>query len=180
MRITGGSLGYIAAAVLLGALAGERMVWARKEGGMTTIEQNKAVARRWSTELWSQGDLMVADDIIAADYVRHDPGDPFPAHGPEDVKKIVTMLRTMFPDFHIDVESVVAEGDLVVSRYTATATDTAGYMGMPATGKAIRTSAMQMFRFAHGKIVESWAVRDDLGTLRQLGHVTMAGGQPKR
>jgi predicted ester cyclase len=43
-------------------------------------------------------------------------------------------------------------------------------MGMPPTGKSIRTSAMQMFRFANGKIVESWAVRDDLGTLRQLGH----------
>lgn len=147
---------------------------------MTVIEQNKAAARRWSTELWSKGDLAVADDIIAADYVRHDPGDPFPARGPEDVKKIVTMLRAMFPDFHIQVDSLVAEGDIVVSRYTATATDTVGYMGMPATGKPIRTTAMQMFRFAHGKIVESWAVRDDLGTLRQLGHLTMTGGAPKR
>ena len=43
-------------------------------------------------------------------------------------------------------------------------------MGMPPTGKAIRTPAIQMFRFANGKIVESWAVRDDLGTRRQLGH----------
>jgi len=60
----------------------------------------------------------------------------------------------------------VAEGDIVVSRYTATATDTVGYMGMPPTGKSVRTSAMQMFRFANGKIVESWAARDDLGTLR--------------
>ena len=68
------------------------------------------------------------------DYVRHDPGDPFPARGPEDVKRIVTMLRTMLPDFRIQVEAVIAEGDIVVSRYTATATDTVGYMGMPPTG----------------------------------------------
>ena len=139
--------------------------------GMTTNERNKALARRWSEELWSRGNLAVADEIIAADYVRHDPGDPFPARGPEDVKRIVTMLRTMLPDFHIDVEAIIAEGDIVVSRYTATATDTKGYMGKPPTGKPIRTTAMQMFRVANDKIVESWAVRDDLGTLRQLGHL---------
>src|SRR3954469_11955721 len=112
----------------------------------TVVEQNKATARRWSEELWSRGNLAVADEIIAKDYERHDPGDPFPARGPEDVKRIVTMLRGMLPDFHIEVDAIVAEGALVVSRYTATAPDTRGYMGMPATGKSIRTSAMQMFR----------------------------------
>jgi steroid delta-isomerase-like uncharacterized protein len=161
-----------ASALLVVGLAGPvGAQHAVSEGRNMTIEQNKAAARRWSEELWGRGNLAVADEIIAPDYVRHDPGDPFPAKGPEDVKRIVTMLRTMLPDFRIEVESMVAEGDMVVSRYTATATDTVGYMGRPATGKAIRTAAIQMFRFADGKIVESWAVRDDLGTLRQLGHV---------
>ena len=63
----------------------------------------------------------------------------------------------------------------MASRYTATATDTVGYMGMAPTGKSIRASAMQMFRFENGLIVESWAVRDDLGTLRQLGHFPATG-----
>ena len=141
------------------------------QGETMELEQNKATARRWSEDLWSRGNLAVADEIIAADYQRHDPGDPFPARGPADVKRIVTMLRTMLPDLTIQVEAMVAEGDMVVSRYTATATDTVGYMGMPPTGKAIRTPAIQIFRFANGKIVESWAARDDLGTLRQLGHL---------
>ena len=140
----------------------------------TTTDQNKAIARRWSEELWSRGNLAVADEIIAPDYERHDPGDPFPASGPQDVKRIVTMLRSMLPDFHIQVELIIAEGDFVVSRYTATATDTVGYMGMPATGKSIRTPAIQIFRFKDGKIVESWAARDDLGTLKQLGHLPAA------
>jgi steroid delta-isomerase-like uncharacterized protein len=140
-------------------------------GAHMTIEQNKATARRWSEELWGRGNLAVADEIIAPDYVRHDPGDPFPARGPEDVKRIVTMLRSMLPDFRIQLEAMIAEGDIVVSRYTATATDTKGYMGMPPTGKTIRTSAIQIFRFANGRIVESWAARDDVGTLRQLGHL---------
>jgi predicted ester cyclase len=93
------------------------------------------------------------------------------------------MLRTMLPDFRIDVEEIIAEGELVVSRYTTTATDTRGFMGKPPTGKPptgkpLRTSAMQMFRFDHGKIVESWAVRDDLGTLRQLGHLPAMSPAP--
>jgi len=139
----------------------------------TAVDQNKITAKRWSEELWSRGNLAVADEIISKDYVRHDPGDPFPAKGPVDVKRIVQMLRSMLPDFRIEVEAIIAEGDFVVSRYTATATDTVGYMGLPATGKAIRTQAIQIFRFADGKIVESWAARDDLGTLAQLGHVAL-------
>ena len=165
-------LSAIALVILGGAVAPEAAQ------GQSTVEQNKAAARRWSEELWSKGNLAVADEIIAADYQRHDPGDPFPARGPEDVKRIVTMLRSMLSDFHIEVEAVVAEGDFVVSRYTATATDNRGYMGMPPTGKAIRTPAIQIFRFANGKIVESWAARDDLGTLQQLGHLPAFG--PKR
>ena len=71
-------------------------------------ERNKAVALRWSEELWSQGRLAVADEIVAPDYVRHDPGDPFPAQGPGDVKRIVGMLRAMLPDLRIEVEAVIA------------------------------------------------------------------------
>jgi steroid delta-isomerase-like uncharacterized protein len=139
------------------------------------IEQNKNTARRWSEELWGRGNLAAADEIIGKDYVRHDPGDPFPAQGPNDVKRIVSMLRSMLPDFHIEVEAIIAEGDFVVSRYTTTATDTVGYMGLPPTGRAIKTQAIQIFRFADGKIVESWAARDDLGTLKQLGHLPSLG-----
>ena len=134
-----------------------------------------AIARRWSEELWGRGDLAVADEIIAPDYVRHDAGDPFPARGPGDVKRIVGMLRAMLPDLRIEVEDLVAAGDKVVTRYTGVATDTAGYMGRPPTGRTIRTPAIQIFRFRDGQIAESWAVRDDLGTLVQLGHLPPPG-----
>ena len=88
-----------------------------------STEENKAVARRWSEELWGQGVLAVADEIVAPDYVRHDAGDPFPARGPEVVKRIVKMLREMFPDLRIAVEDVIAEDEKVVVRYTGIATD---------------------------------------------------------
>ena len=159
------NIAFLTSAVIVIGLTGFTPTPAAQQLAVSTIEQNKHTARRWSEELWSRGNLAVADEIIAADYERHDPGDPFPARGPQDVKRIVSMLRGMLPDFHIQVEAMVAEGDMVVSRYTATATDTVGYMGLPATGKRIRTAAIQIFRFKDGKIVESWAARDDLGTL---------------
>jgi steroid delta-isomerase-like uncharacterized protein len=170
-----GATALLAVAVAASVLGQQRM-----QTGGTMTEQNKAIALRWSQELWGQGHLGVADEIVAPDYVRHDPGDPFPAQGPEDVKRIVMMLRSMLPDLRITVEAVIAEGDFVVSRYTATATDTVGYMGMPPTGKTVRTPAIQIFRFSNGKIVESWAARDDLGTLRQLGQLPAPGGSAQR
>lgn len=166
------SLLATAGALAIAAVSGITDVHAQSTSAAGSVEErNKGIVRRWSEELWSRGALEVADQIVSPDYVRHDPGDPFPAHGPEDVRRIVKMLRAMLPDLHIEVETMVAEGDMVVCRYTATATDTVGYMGMPPTGKSIRAAAMQMFRIADGRIVESWAVRDDLGVLRQLGHV---------
>jgi steroid delta-isomerase-like uncharacterized protein len=139
------------------------------------VEANKAIVRRWSEELWSQGKLEVADEIVAPDYVRHDPGDPFPASGPADVRRLVSMLRAMLPDLTITIEDMIGEGDKVMIRYTAVATDTEGFMGEPATGIVTRTAAMQLFRLVNGQIVESWAVRDDLGTLRQLGQLSASG-----
>jgi steroid delta-isomerase-like uncharacterized protein len=141
----------------------------------TEPERNLIAARRWSEELWGQGHLEVADEIVAPDYVRHDAGDPFAARGPADVKRIVSMLRSMLPDLRIEIEDMVAAGDRVVTRYVGVATDTRGYLGLPATGQTTRTPAIQIFRFREGKIAESWAVRDDLGTLVQLGHLPRPG-----
>ena len=180
-RQTTGWMGAAATAALVGfAVAASVAAQPSMQAGGTMTERNKAVALRWSEELWSKGNLAVADEIVAPDYVRHDPGDPFPAQGPDDVKRIVKMLRSMLPDLRITVEAVIADGDYVVSRYTATATDTVGYMGMAPTGKTLRTPAIQIFRFSNGRIVESWAARDDLGTLRQLGHLPAPASAARR
>jgi steroid delta-isomerase-like uncharacterized protein len=138
-------------------------------------EENKAIARRWSEELWSKGELAVADEIVAPNYVRHDPGDPFSAEGPEGVKRLVRGLRDLMPDLHITIEDMIAEGDKVVTRYTSTGTDTGGFMGRPPTGKQGKVTAIQIFRIVDGKSVESWANRDDLGWMQQLGVVPTPG-----
>jgi len=96
----------------------------------TNEARNREIARRWTEELWGQGRLATADEIIAPDYVRHDPGDPFPARGPADVKVIVTRLRAMLPDLRLEIQDVIAAGDRVVTRYVGTATDRNGYLGL--------------------------------------------------
>jgi steroid delta-isomerase-like uncharacterized protein len=145
---------------------------------MTAVQEaNKRIARRWSEELWSQGRLAVAGEIVAPDYVRHDPGDPAPAQGPAGVKRLVQMMRAFSPDLQITIEDIVAEGDTVAIRYTAQGTDTGGFMGRAPTGRATRIAGMQFFRIKDGKIVESWALRDDLTALRQLGILASQEGE---
>lgn len=140
-----------------------------------STEENKAIARRWSEELFNQGDLVVADEIVAPTYRRHDPGASFAVEGPEGVKRLVSMLRAQMPDLHIIIEDVIAEGDKVVTRYTNTTTDTSGFNGSAPTGKQSKVTAIQIFHMVDGKIVESWVNRDDLGVLLQRSVVSLPG-----
>ena len=93
-RVIAGTAAVLAVAAAVAA-TGAGALPPAIDGDSAAIERHKAIARRWSEDLWGRGNLAVADEIIASTYVRHDPGDPFPARGPEEVKRIVTMLRAM-------------------------------------------------------------------------------------
>jgi predicted ester cyclase len=110
----------------------------------------------------------VADEVFAADYVRHDlrPGNPLP--GPAGQKQIAAGFRAAFPDLHFTLELLVAEGDMVVGRWTLTGTNTGLWGKIPPTGKIAKFSAVNIFRIANGKVVEIWNHRDDLGLMQQL------------
>jgi predicted SnoaL-like aldol condensation-catalyzing enzyme len=86
-----------------------------------SIEENKALARRVIEEMFNNGNLDVADELIAPDYVDHDPAMPEDIHGPEGFKEYVSVYRSAFPDLHIQIEDQVAEGDKVTTRWTAPA-----------------------------------------------------------
>ncbi len=79
-----------------------------------SIEDNKALVRRFYEEVWNRGNLAAADDIFAEDYVRHDlrPGHALP--GPAGQKKIAADFRAAFPDLRMTVDLIVAEGEMVV------------------------------------------------------------------
>ena len=81
------------------------------------------------------------------------------------------MMRGAFPDLHLTVEDVVAEGETVVLRATARGTMRGDYLGMKATGKTATWTEIHIGRLAAGKVTEHWATIDQLGTLQQLGLV---------
>ena len=139
-----------------------------------STEENKAVLRRNCEEVFNKGDLAVADETIANNYVyRGSGGQEF--KGPEGFKQMVTMFRTAFPDFHMTVEDMVAEGDKVAHRLTGRGTHKGEFMGIAPTGKQVTVSAITISRFAGGKEVEALISIDMLGMMQQLGVVPPIG-----
>lgn len=132
---------------------------------------NKALARRIVEEAFTAGRLEVVDELVARDYVGHDPSLPEDARGPEGVKELIAGYRAAFPDIRVTVEDQIAEGDMVVTRWAATGTHQGELMGMPPTGKQGTVTGMTIDRIADGKIVESWDNWDTLGLMQQLGAV---------
>jgi steroid delta-isomerase-like uncharacterized protein len=86
--------------------------------------------------------------------------------------------REAFPDLQVVVDHVVAEGDKVAVRWTARGTNTGTGNGIPATGKAVETSGIALFRFEDGKVAEEWVSADSLGLMRQLGMLPPAPTPP--
>lgn len=142
-----------------------------------TIHHNKALIRRFYEEVWGMGNLDVADDVFAADYLRHDlrPGNPSP--GPEGQKRIAADFRAAFPNLQMTIDLMVAEGDLVVARWTTEGTNTGQWGTLPPTGKRTKFSGVNIFRIQNGKVVEIWNHRDDLGVMQQLGAPIYAGSK---
>ncbi len=136
-----------------------------------SIEENKAIVRRLNDEVWSKGRLEVIDELIADDFVTTVVGAPEQIRGPQGFREFVAMYRTAFPDLRISVDEQIAEGETVVTRWTATGTNEGELMGIPATGKQATTAGININRVAGGKLVEGWGLFDQLGLLQQIGAV---------
>jgi steroid delta-isomerase-like uncharacterized protein len=133
-------------------------------------EENKRLVRRAYEEIRSRGNLEVADEIFAPDYTGHDPtADPPEVRGPEGFKKQTAGYRAIFPDLRFSIDSMVAEGDEVVVRWTATGTHQGSLAGEPPTGKKVTVTGFGSWIVRHGKIAEHWGVIDLMGLLRQIG-----------
>ena len=138
-----------------------------------STEQNKAIVRRVFEEAVNQGNLAVADDLLASDYVNHN--FPVPAPGPEGFKQVITMFRTAFPDIVVKLEDVIADGDRVSTRGHFAGTHRGDFMGIPATGKKVSVSYIDIWRLENGKARENWVQMDMLGMMQQLGVVPGPG-----
>ena len=131
------------------------------------LEANKAVVGRYVEEVWHQGNLDAADEMVAPDFVGHFPEGE--AIGIEGAKEHVIAFCTPFPDIHFTIEDMIAEGDKVAARLTFDATHTGELMGIPPTGVQTTVTGIFILQIGDGKLVEVWSIVDMLGTMQQLG-----------
>jgi len=132
-------------------------------------EANKALVQRSFKEIWEQGKMDVVDEIYVANYVMHDLlGDLV---GTEGYKKFVSMFRLGFPDIHFTTEDRIAEGDMVVTRYTARGTHLGEITGVAPTGKQMSATGITFSHVVDNKTIEEWNSWDTLGMMQHLGVV---------
>ena len=139
-----------------------------------STEENKAITRRFVEEGINRSNERVFLDLLDPDVVDHyaPPGLPPGSAGWNVNRK---MFRSAFPDGRWDEETLIAEGDLAIGRYTFRGTHQGEFFGIPPTGKTVVVSNIHIMRFAGDKIVEHWGNGDDLGMLQQLGVITLPG-----
>ena len=134
-------------------------------------EHNKAIVRRLFAELWNTGNLSVADEIFSPNYSHHDPSTPDFGRGPESEKKRATLYRTAFPDLHLTIVDVIAEGETVMTRWSCHGTHKGELNGVAPTGKQFTISGMTVARVSNDKIAEGYVNWDAQGLMQQLGVV---------
>ena len=138
-------------------------------------EENKATSRRFYEELFTQGNLDTAEEIVTSDFVIHDPNIPQEPRGPEGLKQFVSMYRNAFPDLNFTIEDQIAEGEKVGTRWVAHGTHQGELIGIAPTGKRVTVRAFTLQRFSGGKIAEDWAHYDALGMMRQISAILEPG-----
>ena len=137
----------------------------------TTQATNKAAFRRLHDAMNSGDAELIAkaiDEVVEPDVLIRTPL-PVQATGAQALKEVFARLHRAFPDLHVTVEDVVADGDKVVSRNSVTGTHQGEYMGLPATGRPVAYNEIFIFRFVDGRIAETWGVVDVLAQMKQLG-----------
>ena len=133
-------------------------------------DANKALVHRWFEEVWSKGRVAAIDEMLASHGVVHGLGAD--AHGPEGFKPFHAAYRSAFPEVTIQVDDIVAEGDIVAARWSGWGTHRGEGLGFAATGRQVRFSGMVFVRIENGQLVEGWNIFDQLGMLQQLGIVS--------
>ena len=130
-------------------------------------EQNKETVRRWIEEVWNTGNADLMDELMDENMLDHNPVPGLPP-GRAARAQILAMFHAAFEvKMHLDL--LLADGDYVIDRWTASLTHKGEFMGLPATGKTAQLTGIDISRLADGKITETWHQEDIAGLMQQLG-----------
>ena len=131
-------------------------------------EESKVLAKRIVKEIWNEGNLELADEIIAPDYVDKVAGDGSPI-GPDGFKQAVAGIKSAFPDFTITIDDMISEDDKVALVWTFKGTHKGELMGIAPTDKKVEFDGVYLYKFREGKLVERSGKRDMFNLMKQLG-----------
>jgi steroid delta-isomerase-like uncharacterized protein len=139
---------------------------------MSLLEENKALIRRFYEEI-DKGNIDAMDELVAEDYINHDPP-PFPglAKGRDGLKQAFEMFWRATPGHHV-IEDQIAEGDKVVTRLRGVGKHEGELAGIPPSGNELDVKAVAIHRMANGRIVEHWSAVDSATNLQQLGVIKL-------
>jgi len=126
-------------------------------GDAGATDRNKTVVRRLVDEVLNGGRMDVVDELYSPSLA-------------DDAKRWIAPFRVSFPDMHMEVIDLIAEGDHVVGRLTCSGTHVGEWLGHPPTGRRFEAiDEVSIFRLREGRIVDAWGIEDTLGRLEQLG-----------
>ena len=128
---------------------------------------NKQLARRLIEEVWNKGKIDLIDELVDPNFEGHDP--VIGLEKRDTLRESVKGYRTAFPDLKMDITSIVAEGNYVVTRWTARGTNLGPFMGMGSTGRAATVTGINFGEVRNGKLISDYSEYDALGLMRQLG-----------
>jgi predicted ester cyclase len=142
-----------------------------------SMPTNTDLARRLFDEVFNARNTEVLDEIVAVDYTEHalapfESDEPGAVDGPAHMRGVIEWLVEQYPDLRMDVVAAVSESDLIAVRVVSAGTNTGKLNGfLPPTGRRFCAEQSHWYRVDSGRLVEHWAVRDDLRTMQQLGLV---------
>jgi steroid delta-isomerase-like uncharacterized protein len=133
-----------------------------------SIEENKAIVLRYFQEM-DRGNIDIVDEIMAEDYIDHNPALPGVGPGREGTRQYMRMLKAAFPDATHRIDDLIAEGNKVMTRVTARGTFLGECIGYQPNGNVVEISGIAVHRIEGGRLVEHWAQADMAGFMRQIG-----------
>src|SRR3974390_1168115 len=133
------------------------------------LEANKLLIRGYIEEVFNKHQPAASDRFVAKDFIEHNPR--LPHDGLVGITQFVIKVFAAFSDYHGEIQNIVAEGDIVVTRIQWTGTNDGPYEGRPATGNKLVFSTSDYFRIENGKIAERWDTVETLARAVALGLV---------
>jgi predicted ester cyclase len=134
-------------------------------------EENKAIVRRFYTEVMGQGNLDVLDELVAEDFKDHGEALFGSPQSRDELRESIIGGHSIFPDFNVHIEDMIAEGEMVGVRGTMQCHHQGQFLNVAPTGNELSWKGLAMWRIVDGKIVERWFNSDSLSIVQQIGLV---------